>query len=121
MVSRFGYTVLTANILDHSTSFNIWWQPKNNYPPFETVVKAIVERGDSAISDYNKLFDGQAVKLNRSALTEWTQETDQCNKVDILSAYAKSPGLLDLMRKGFNDDSNSDLKVVAKRFIAAWT
>ena len=99
----------------------IWWQPQNNYPPFETVVNTVFDRGESAIAYYNSLFGGQTKKLNRSALTEWTQETDQSNAADILNKYAKFPALLELMGKGFSDDSNSNLKVVAKKFIDTWT
>ena len=82
----------------------IWWLPNNKYPPFETVIKNIIERTDLCVSEYINLFEGQNLRINYSYLTDLMDKYNKTNDSDILNAYAKSPDLLRLLRTGDEDE-----------------
>jgi hypothetical protein len=76
----------------------IWWQPKNEFPPLETVIKNIIERSDLMLNDYIDLFKDQEVRINQSLLNELIISNNKTNDPDILSLYAKSSDLIECLR-----------------------
>ena len=62
----------------------IWWFPKNEFPPFETVVKNLIERFDVGLDAYLNIFSGQDVRINMSALGELLVSLNKINDPEIL-------------------------------------
>jgi hypothetical protein len=91
-----------------------WWLPNNNYPPFETILKIIIERADSSVSEYINTFEGQNLRTNLSYLTDLMAKHNKTNKSDILNSYAKSPDLLRLLRTGNEDEFISKLNKISE-------
>lgn len=67
----------------------LWWQDKNDLPPFETVLKCVFEKSFSTINDYSLNFDGQNIRLNKSYLTEWLIELNSENLPTLHNNYAQ--------------------------------
>ena len=81
-----------------------WWLPNNNYPPFETIIKILIERTDLCVSEYINSFEGQNHRINYSYLTDLMSKQNKTNISDILNSYAKSPDLLQLLRTGNEEE-----------------
>lgn len=90
----------------------IWWQPKNDYPPFETIIKNTLDRADVCISVYTKLFVGQNSRINHSFLDEWMLKNNKINDPDILNSYAQLEILLDELRSGVDTNLRAKLHKV---------
>ena len=82
----------------------IWWQPKNEFPPLETVIKNIIERSDLMLNDYIDIFKDQEVRINQSLLNEFIFRNNKTNDPDILSLYAKSSDLIECLRSSNFDE-----------------
>ena len=76
----------------------IWWCPKNEFPPFETVVKNLIERFDVGLETYVNIFSGQDVRINMSALGELLVSLNKINDPKILGSYAKLNSLASSLR-----------------------
>ena len=93
----------------------IWWQPENNYPPFETVIKNITERADLCLSIYTELFRGQNLRINHSLLNETLLKNEKVNDPDILNLYAENSDLLECLRRGSIEKLATKLDEISKR------
>ena len=82
----------------------IWWQPKNEFPPLETVIKNIIERSDLILNDYIDFFKDQEVRINQSLLNDFLFRKNKTNDPDILSLYAKSSYLIECLRSSNFDE-----------------
>ena len=82
----------------------IWWQPKNEFPPLETVIKNIIERSDLMLNDYIDLFKDQEVRINQSLLNDFLIRKNKTNDPDILNLYAKSSYLIECLRSSNFDE-----------------
>lgn len=82
----------------------IWWQPKNEFPPLETVIKNIIERSDLMLNDYIDLFKDQEVRINQSLLNDFLIRKNKINDPDILNLYAKSSYLIECLRSSNFDE-----------------
>lgn len=80
----------------------IWWCPKNELPPFETIVKNLVERFDVGLNEYIGMFSGQDIRINRSSLDELLVKLDKINDPEILGSYAKLKSLAEILRRNEN-------------------
>ena len=98
----------------HILTHPIWWLPNNNYPPFETIMKIIIERTDLCISEYINIFEGQNLRTNYSYLTDLMAKHNKTNESEILNSYAKSPDLLRLLRTGNEDEFICKLNKISK-------
>jgi hypothetical protein len=97
----------------------IWWQPNNELPPFETVVKCCLDRFRRNINDYNSMFDGQESRINKSALTHFLKNNDKQNTPLLLNEYSEFPGLIKfLFSEGWR--GNKQLIDIASRFWNKW-
>lgn len=80
----------------------IWWCPKNELPPFETIVKNLVERFDFGLHEYIELFSSQDIRINKSSLDEILVKLDKINDPEILESYAKLNSLAEILRGNEN-------------------
>ena len=92
----------------------IWWCPKNEFPPFETVVKNLIDRFDVALDEYLNIFSGQEVRKNMSALDELLVSLDKSNDPKILGSYAKLNYLTASLRSNKYDELISRLHEITK-------
>ena len=92
----------------------IWWCPKNEFPPFETVVKNLIDRFDVGLDEYLNLFSGQDVRKNMSALDELLVSLDKSNDPKILGSYAKLNYLNASLRSNKYDELISRLHEITK-------
>lgn len=92
----------------------IWWCPKNEFPPFETVVKNLIERFDVGLETYVKLFSGQDVRINMSALGELLVSLNKINDPKILGSYAKLNSLASSLRSNKYDELINRLDEITK-------
>jgi len=92
----------------------IWWCPKNEFPPFETVVKNLIERFDVALDEYLNNFSGQDNRINMSALGELLVSLNKINDPKILGSYAKLNSLAASLRSNKYDELISRLHEITK-------
>jgi len=92
----------------------IWWCPKNEFPPFETVVKNLIERFDVALDEYLNNFSGQDNRINMSALGELLASLNKINDPEILGSYAKLNSLAASLRSNKYDELISRLHEITK-------
>lgn len=92
----------------------IWWYPKNEFPPFETVVNNLIKRFDFGLDKYLKNFSGQDVRVNMSFLNELLVELDKINDPKILGSYAKLNSLAENLRSNKNDELISRLHEIIR-------
>ena len=92
----------------------IWWHPKNEFLPFETVVKNLIERFDFGLDGYLNNFSGQNVRINMSALDELLVKLDKINDPKILRSYAKSNALAENLRSNKYDGLISRLDEITR-------
>jgi len=92
----------------------IWWGPKNGLPPFETVVKNLIERFDFGLDKHLGLFSGQDVRINKSSLDELLVKLDKINDPKILGSYAKLTSLADILRSNENEGLSSRLHEIIR-------
>ena len=92
----------------------IWWGPKNEFPPFETVVKNLIDRFDLVLHEYVNLFSGQDVRINKSALDKLLVNLDKINDPKILGLYAKLNDLTASLRSNKYHDLISRLHEISK-------
>ena len=92
----------------------IWWCPKNEFPPFETVVKNLIERFDVALDEYLNNFSGQDNRINMSALGELLASLNKINDPKILGSYAKLNSLAASLRSNKYDELISRLHEITK-------
>ena len=92
----------------------IWWQPKNKFPPLETVIKNVVERSDHGLNVYIDNFKNQEVRINQSTLSELLVVKNKINDPEILKSYAKSNDLIDCLRRSDFDELEIKLTKILK-------
>ena len=92
----------------------IWWGPKNEFPPFETVVKNFIDRFDRSLNQYVNLFSGQDTRINQSALDKLLVSFDKINDPKILESYAKLNDLTASLRSNKYDELISQLHKITK-------
>ena len=95
----------------------VWWQSNNSLPPLETIIKCCLERYEDDISDYNKIFNGQNVRFNKSALTKYLSKENKINDSKILNVYSKYPLLIKFLLTKYKSKENIDLDEIANRFL----
>ena len=76
----------------------IWWEPKNEFPPLETVVKNLINRFDDGLQNYNYMFKGQNTRINKSVLENLLIRINKINDPKILNSYAKLSDLTTYLR-----------------------
>jgi hypothetical protein len=92
----------------------VWWSPKNEFLPFETVVKNLIERFDFGLDEYLNLFSGQDVRINISVLNELLVKLDKINDPKILGSYAKLNFLAENLRRDNHDGLISRLQEIIR-------
>ena len=97
----------------------VWWQPNNSLPPLETVIKCCLERLDSSIDHYNKVFNEDSDRINKSALTDNLNRKAKIIDSDILNTYAKFPLLLNFLRANNVSDVKVELDKIANKFLTS--
>ena len=78
----------------------IWWEPKNQFSPLETVVNNIIQRSDVCLHNYINTFKDQNVRINHSALDKILIRNNKINDPEVLESYAKSSDLIQCLRSG---------------------
>lgn len=94
----------------------IWWKEKNFLPPFETIIENCLERYKNQISIYTKLFDGQKVRENKSALSYSLKKLKKDNDSSILNVYSKYEELIKLLMNDPINKDEDDLKKISEDF-----
>lgn len=93
----------------------LWWEPNNEFPPFETVIKNRVECFDQEIHNYVNYFKDQEVRINQSLLNELLSKINKTNDPNILSLYGKSIELIECLRSGNLNDLFSKLQKISDK------
>ena len=93
----------------------IWWAPRNEFPPFENVIKILVDRFDSTLHEYTTFFADQKVRINKSALDKLLLDINKINDPEILFSYAKSDDLICCLRSGNYDELINRLSGIEKK------
>jgi hypothetical protein len=96
----------------------IWWLPNNSLPPLETIIKCCLERFEKDITDYNKIFDKQNFRVNKSALTEYLIKEKKNNNSKILNEYVKYPLLIKFLLNKNKSKEIIELKEIVTKFLA---
>jgi len=96
----------------------IWWLPKNSLPPLETIIKCCLERYEKDITDYNKHFDKQNFRINKSALTEYLSKEKKNNNSKILNEYVKYPMLIKFLLNKNKSKEIIELEKIVTKFLA---
>lgn len=95
----------------------VWWQPNNSLPPLETIIKCCLERYGTDISDYNKIFNGQNARVNKSALAEYLRKENKINDTEILNAYSNNSLLIKFLLTKYKSNEDVDLEEIAIKFL----
>lgn len=95
----------------------IWWKPGAELPPFETVVQNYLENFQNQIDDYTRLFDGQELRINKSALSKTVAGILEQNDASKLNSYSEYSPLIEALLAALKNGGEVNLDKITKDFL----